>query len=149
MGMLEAGRLDQIIPKRVQATVVTNYRKVSGKPITIVNTPDMPLLQCAECNTHPNDSLSHKKIPLSTQEHSDILNRKVGVPAEQQLGVILALKVFVDEVRQQLLEHSCGILHLPLQGTHDKRGHIAPVTHGEGALGLQGTDERQKKVLLV
>lgn len=69
------------------------------------------------------------------------------VPSEQQLRVVFALQVFVDEVREELLEDARGVLHLPLQRRHDERGHVAPVSHGEGPLRLQGTDEGQQEVL--
>lgn len=69
------------------------------------------------------------------------------VPSEQQLRVVFALQVFVNEVREELLEDARGVLHLPLQRRHDERGHVAPVSHGEGPLRLQGTDEGQQEVL--
>ena len=62
--------------------------------------------------------------------------------------MVLALQVLVDEVREQLFEDTRGVLHLSLQRRHDQRGHVATVTHGEGALGLQGSDEGQQEVLL-
>lgn len=61
--------------------------------------------------------------------------------------MVFALQVFVDEVREELLEDARGVLHLPLQRRHDERGHVAPVSHGEGPLRLQGTDEGQQEVL--
>lgn len=61
--------------------------------------------------------------------------------------MVLALQVFVDEVRQELFEDARGVLHLPLQRRHDKGGHVAPVSHGEGPLRLQGADEGQQEVL--
>lgn len=61
--------------------------------------------------------------------------------------MVLALQVFVDEVRQELFEDARGVLHLPLQRRHDEGGHIAAVSHGEGPLGFQGADEGQKEVL--
>ena len=42
------------------------------------------------------------------------------LPAEQQLGVVLALKVAVYEVRQQVLQDIGGVLQLALQHCHDK-----------------------------
>ena len=69
------------------------------------------------------------------------------LPPQQQLGVVLALQVLVDEVGQQLLEHAGGVLHLALQRRHDERGHVAAVAHGEGALGLQRADEGEQEVL--
>src|SRR4029434_7933899 len=69
-------------------------------------------------------------------------------PAQQQLGVVLALQVLVDEVREELLEDSGGVLHLALQRGHDEGGHVAAVAHGERALRLQRTDEAQQEVLL-
>lgn len=69
------------------------------------------------------------------------------VPPEQQLRVVLALQVLVDEVRQELFKDGCGVLHLPLQRRHDEGRHVAPVSHGEGPLCLQGADEGQQEVL--
>lgn len=63
------------------------------------------------------------------------------VPAQKQLRVVLALKVLLDEVRQQLLKQTRGVVEAALQGHHGKGSHSAPVTHGEAALGLQGVDE--------
>lgn len=56
---------------------------------------------------------------------------KVNQPAEQQLGMVLTLQVPVDQVRQQLLQDSGGVLHLALQGGHDQRRHVASVPHGK------------------
>lgn len=42
------------------------------------------------------------------------------LPAQQQLGVVLALQVAVDEVRQQVFEDVGGVLQSPLQRRHDK-----------------------------
>lgn len=42
------------------------------------------------------------------------------LPAQQQFGVILALQVAVDEVRQQVFKDVGGVLQAPLQGRHDK-----------------------------
>lgn len=61
--------------------------------------------------------------------------------------MILALQIFINEVGQELFEDTCGVLHLPLQCRHDEGGHVAPVSHGEGPLRLQGADERQQEVL--
>lgn len=61
--------------------------------------------------------------------------------------MVLALQVLVNEVRQELFEDSCSVLHLSLQCCHDERGHIAPVSHGKGPLCLQGADESQQEVL--
>lgn len=69
------------------------------------------------------------------------------LPPEQQLRVVLALQVFVDKVRQELFEDTCGVLHLPLQCCHDERSHVASVSHGEGPLSFQRADECQQEVL--
>lgn len=55
--------------------------------------------------------------------------------------MIFALQVFVNQVRQELLEDARRVLHLPLQRGHDEGGHVASVSHGEGSLCLQGADE--------
>ena len=70
-------------------------------------------------------------------------------PAQQQLGVVLALQVAVDEVGQQVLEHVGGVLQAALQRRHDERGHVAAVAHGEGALHLQRADEGEQEHLVV
>lgn len=62
-------------------------------------------------------------------------------PSEQQLGVVLALQVAVDEVREQVLEDIGGVLQFTLQHCHDERGHVAAVAHGEAALRLERADE--------
>lgn len=61
--------------------------------------------------------------------------------------MVLALQVFVDEVRQELFEDACGVLHLSLQRCHDEGGHVTPVSHGEGALGFQCANEGQQEML--
>lgn len=71
------------------------------------------------------------------------------VPAQQQLGVVLALQVLVDEVGQQVFEDVSGVLQLALQHGHDERGHVAAVSHGESSLRLQRTDEAQQEHLVV
>lgn len=58
-----------------------------------------------------------------------ILN--ISSPPEQQLGMVLALQVPVDQVGQQLLQDPRGVLHLTLQGRHDQRRHVAAVPHGK------------------
>lgn len=65
------------------------------------------------------------------------------LPAQQQLGMVLALKVAFYEVRQQVLQDISGILQLALQHSHDERGNVATVPHGEATLGFQGADETQ------
>ncbi len=42
------------------------------------------------------------------------------LPAQQQLRMVLALQVAVDEVRQQVFQYVGGVLQSPLQGRHDK-----------------------------
>lgn len=71
------------------------------------------------------------------------------LPPQQQLRVVLALQVFVDEVSQELFEDVGGILQLALQHRHDQRGHITAVPHGEAALRLQRADEGQQENLVV
>ena len=71
------------------------------------------------------------------------------LPPEQQLGVVLALQVLVDEVSQQLLQHVGGVLQFALQHRHDERGHIAAIAHGKAALRLQRADEGQQEHLVV
>lgn len=71
------------------------------------------------------------------------------LPPEQQLGVVLALQIFVYEVSQELLEDISSILQLALQHRHDQRGHVTTVPHGEAALGLQCADEGQQENLVV
>lgn len=61
--------------------------------------------------------------------------------------MVLALQVFVNEVRQELFEDTRGIFHLPLQCCHDEGRHVASVSHGEGPLRLQGADEGKQEVL--
>lgn len=63
--------------------------------------------------------------------------------------MILTLQILLNEVREELLQHAGGILHLSLQGGHDQGGHVAPVPHGEATLCLQGADEGQQEMLLV
>lgn len=70
-------------------------------------------------------------------------------PPQQQLGVVFALQVLVNEVSQELLEDIGGILQFALQHGHDERGHVATVPHGEAALGLQCADEGQQEHLVV
>lgn len=63
--------------------------------------------------------------------------------------MVLTLQVLLDEVREELFQNTCGILHLALQCRHDERGHIATVPHGKAPLSLQRADEGQQEVLLV
>lgn len=70
-------------------------------------------------------------------------------PPKQQLGVVLALQVLVNEVGQQLLQHVGGILQLALQHRHDERSHVATVAHGEAALRFERADEGQQEHLVV
>lgn len=62
--------------------------------------------------------------------------------------MVLALQVFVDEIRQELLEDARGVLHLSLQRRHDEGRHVAAVSHGEGPLSFQSANECQQEVLL-
>lgn len=71
------------------------------------------------------------------------------LPAQQQFGVILALQVAVDEVRQQVFKDVGGVLQAPLQGRHDKWGHVAAVPHGERALHFQRSDEGEQEHFVV
>lgn len=71
------------------------------------------------------------------------------LPPQKQLGMVPVLQVLLDEVSQKLLEHHGGILHPTLQGRHEKRRHVASVTHGERPLGLQCMDEHQQKHLVM
>ena len=71
------------------------------------------------------------------------------LPPEQQLGMVLALQVLVDEVGQQLFQHIGGILQFALQHRHDERGHVAAIAHGKAALRLQRADEGQQEHLVV
>lgn len=71
------------------------------------------------------------------------------LPAQQQFGVVLALQVAVDEVRQQVLEDVGGVLQPPLQGRHDERGHVAAVPHGERTLHFQRPDEGEQEHFVV
>lgn len=71
------------------------------------------------------------------------------LPAQQQFGVVLALQVTVDEVRQQVFQHVGGVLQPPLQGRHDQGGHVAAVPHGEGALHLQGSYEGEQEDFVI
>lgn len=70
-------------------------------------------------------------------------------PPQKQLGVVLTLQVLLNEVGEELLQHTCGILHLTLQRCHDEGGHVATVPHGEAPLSLQSADEGQQEMLLV
>ena len=63
--------------------------------------------------------------------------------------MVLAFQVALYEVRQQVLEDVSGVLEASLQRGHDERGQVAAVPHGEGALQLQGADERQQEDLVV
>lgn len=63
--------------------------------------------------------------------------------------MVLALKVAIYEVRQQVLQDIGGILQLALQHRHDERGHVATVSHGEASLGLQSSDKAQQVHLVV
>lgn len=74
---------------------------------------------------------------------------QVSLPSEQQLGVVLALQIFVYEVSQELFEDISSIFQLALQYRHDQRGHITTVPHGEAALGLQCSDEGQQENLVI
>lgn len=77
------------------------------------------------------------------------LQPQASLPPEQQLGVVLALQIFVYEVGQELFEDISGVLQLALQHGHDQRGHITTVPHGEAALGLQRADEGQQENLVI
>ncbi len=70
-------------------------------------------------------------------------------PAQQQLWMVLALKVAVYEVGQQVFQDIGGVLQLALQHCHDKRGHVAAVPHGEATLGLESANETQQVDLVV
>lgn len=48
-----------------------------------------------------------------------------------------------------MFEDVRGVLQPSLQCGHDERGHVAAVTHGEGALQLQRADECQQKDLVI
>lgn len=48
-----------------------------------------------------------------------------------------------------MLEDVRGVLQPALQGGHDEGSHITAVTHGEGALQLQCTDECQQENLVI
>lgn len=63
--------------------------------------------------------------------------------------MVLAFQVLVNEVRQQVLEHIGCVLQFTLQNSHDQRGDIATVSHGEASLRLQGSDEGQQENLVV
>lgn len=63
--------------------------------------------------------------------------------------MVLALQVAVDEVRQQVFKDVGGVLQSPLQGRHDKRGHVATVPHGERALHFQRSDEGEQEDFVV
>ena len=70
-------------------------------------------------------------------------------PPQQQLGVVLAVQVALDEVGEQVLEDVGGVLQAALQRRHHQRGQVAAVAHGEGALQLQRADEGQQEHLVV
>ncbi len=72
-----------------------------------------------------------------------------GLPAEEQLGMVLALQVAFNKIWEQVFEDVGGILQPSLQSGHDERGHVAAVTHGEGALQLQRADECQQENLVI
>lgn len=63
--------------------------------------------------------------------------------------MVLALKVAVYEVGQQVLQDISGVLQLALQHCHDKRCHVATVPHGETTLGLQSANKTQQEDLVV
>lgn len=63
--------------------------------------------------------------------------------------MVLALQVAVNEVRQQVFKDVSGVLQSTLQGRHNKRGHVATVSHGERALHLQRSDEGEKEHFVV
>lgn len=63
--------------------------------------------------------------------------------------MVLTLQVLLDEVREELFQNTCGILHLALQCRHDERGHIATVPHGKAPLSLQRADEGQQEDFVV
>lgn len=63
--------------------------------------------------------------------------------------MVTVLQVLLDEVSQKLLEHHGGVLHPTLQSRHEKRCHVASVTHGERPLGLQRVDEHQQEHLVM
>lgn len=71
------------------------------------------------------------------------------LPAQQQLWVVFALQVAVDEVWQQVLQDIGGVLQPPLQRRHDEWGHVTAVSHGEGPLSFQCADESEQKHLVV
>lgn len=73
----------------------------------------------------------------------------VGLPAEQKFGMVLALQVAFDEIRQQVFEDVGRILQPALERRHDERSHVSTVAHREGALQLQCPDERQQENLVV
>lgn len=63
--------------------------------------------------------------------------------------MVLALKVAFYKVREQVLKDVCCILQSSLQGSHDERSYVAPVTHGEGTLRLQCADESQQEYFVI
>lgn len=63
--------------------------------------------------------------------------------------MVLALKVAIYEVRQQVLQNISGVLQLALQHRHDEGGDVAAVPHGEPPLGLQGANKTQQVHLVV
>ena len=48
-----------------------------------------------------------------------------------------------------MFEDVRGVLQPSLQRGHDERGHVAAVSHGEGALQLQRADECQQEDLVI
>lgn len=48
-----------------------------------------------------------------------------------------------------MFEDVSGVLQPSLQSGHDERGHVAAVSHGEGALQLKSADECQQENLVV
>lgn len=71
------------------------------------------------------------------------------LPAQQQLGVVLALQVAVYEVRQQVFKDVSGVLQSSLKGRHDKWGYVAAVPHGERALHFQCSYEGEQEHFVV
>lgn len=73
----------------------------------------------------------------------------LGLPAQQQFGVVLALQVAFYEIREQVFEDVGGVLQSALQSCQYERGDISPVTHGERALQLQCPYESQQENLII
>ena len=79
------------------------------------------------------------------REH--LLGHTLG-PAQQQLGMTLALHALVDELAQQRLENISAVLHLALQGDHDERGDVDAIAHVKVAIGLERADEEEEEGLV-